>query len=177
MYRYSLVYIMSRRFGFLCFVSFLRTLHSRLCFFFDSLVSCLLSLVSCLLSLDTLGRHLLSNTFLTFFSTSVCNSSGVWVCVCVHFYLITSNRAIRPCHSSHSITTSAQTRQKVFVWCVFRVLCVCVYLIIKLHITAQSGLVILVILCHTRIIYWASQGGINDTYYENLCVCVCVCIY
>ena len=28
--------------------------------------------------------------------------------------------------------------------------CVCVYLFIKLHITAQSGLVILVILCHSR---------------------------
>ena len=35
---------------------------------------------------------------------------------------------------------------------------VCIF--IKLHITAQSGLVILVILCHSR---WSSQGGINDT--------------
>ena len=43
--------------------------------------------------------------------------------------------------------------------------CVCVYLFIKLHITAQSGLVILVILRHSR---WSSQGGINDTCYENL---------
>ena len=44
--------------------------------------------------------------------------------------------------------------------------CVCVCVFIKLHITAQSGLVILVIiLCHSR---WSSQGGINDT-----CVCVC----
>ena len=36
---------------------------------------------------------------------------------------------------------------------------------IKLHITAQSGPVILVILCHS---HWSSQGGINDTCYENL---------
>ena len=40
----------------------------------------------------------------------------------------------------------------------------------KLHITAQSGLVILVILCHSRR---SSQWGINDTCYE----CVCVCVY
>ena len=43
--------------------------------------------------------------------------------------------------------------------------CVCVCVFIKLHITAQSGLVILVILCYSR---WSSQGGINDTCYENL---------
>ena len=30
------------------------------------------------------------------------------------------------------------------------VVCVCVCVFIKLHITAQSGLVILVILCHSR---------------------------
>ena len=40
--------------------------------------------------------------------------------------------------------------------------CVCVF---KLHITAQPGPVVLVILCHS---HWSSQGGINDTYYENL---------
>ena len=49
--------------------------------------------------------------------------------------------------------------------------CVCVF--IKLHITAQSGLVILVILCHS---HRSSQGGINDTCCESLCVCVCVCV-
>ena len=38
-------------------------------------------------------------------------------------------------------------------------MCVCVF--IKLHITAQSGLVILVILCHSRCV----------------CVCVCVCVF
>ena len=48
--------------------------------------------------------------------------------------------------------------------------CVCVCVFIKLHITAQSGLVILVILCHSR---WSSQGGINYT----CCVCVCVCVF
>ena len=34
--------------------------------------------------------------------------------------------------------------------------CVCVCVFIKLHITAQSGPVILVILCHS---HWSSQGG------------------
>ena len=43
--------------------------------------------------------------------------------------------------------------------------CVCVF--IKLHITAQSGPVILVIICH---LHWSSQGGI-------VCVCVCVCCH
>ena len=52
--------------------------------------------------------------------------------------------------------------------------CVCVF--IKVHITTQSGPVILVILCHS---HWSSQGGINDTCYENTrtCVCVCVCVF
>ena len=88
--------------------------------------------------------------------------------------------------------TSDQTRQ--------RGVCVCVCVFIKLHITTQSGPVILVILCHS---HWSSRGGINDTYYENLwsdatkgtrslylynsylsseflvCVCVfmCVCVF
>ena len=35
---------------------------------------------------------------------------------------------------------------------------------IELDIIAQSDLVILVILCHS---HWSSQGGINDTDYEN----------
>ena len=42
--------------------------------------------------------------------------------------------------------------------------CVCVCVFIKLHITAQSGPVILAILCHS---HRSSQGGIN----------VCVCVY
>ena len=46
--------------------------------------------------------------------------------------------------------------------------CVCVCVFINLHITAQSGPVIRVILCHS--------GGINNSCYENLCVCVCVVI-
>ena len=47
-------------------------------------------------------------------------------------------------------------------------MCVCVCVFIKLHITAQSGPVILliVILCHS---HWSSQGGINDILiYESL---------
>ena len=45
--------------------------------------------------------------------------------------------------------------------------CVCMYIcvFIKLHISTQSCPVILVILCHS---HWSSQGGINDTRYENL---------
>ena len=54
----------------------------------------------------------------------------------------------------------------------YHFVCVCVCVFIKLHITAQSGLVILVILCHS---HRSSQGGINDTCYE--CVCVCVCVF
>ena len=53
------------------------------------------------------------------------------------------NRAIRPCHSSHSMPLS-----------LILPVCVCVYIIpgifIKLNITAQSGPVILVILCHSH---------------------------
>ena len=41
----------------------------------------------------------------------------------------------------------------------------CVYIFTKLHITAQSSPVILVIICHS---HRSSQGRINDTYYENL---------
>ena len=41
-----------------------------------------------------------------------------------------------------------------------------VYVFIKMHITAQSGSAILVILCHTRI----------DSP-KDVCVCVCVCVY
>ena len=66
--------------------------------------------------------------------------------------------------------TSDQTRQRDTL---SLLVCVCVF--IKLHITAQSGLVILVILCHLRL---SSQGGINDTCYDVcVCVCVCVCVY
>ena len=43
--------------------------------------------------------------------------------------------------------------------------CVSVCVFIRLHITAQSGPVILVILCHSHC---SSQGGIKDAYYENL---------
>ena len=47
-----------------------------------------------------------------------------------------------------------------FSW-VWRCVCVCVCVFIKLHITAQSGLVILVILCP----------------WQCVCVCVCVCVF
>ena len=59
--------------------------------------------------------------------------------------------------------TSDQTRQ--------RGVCVCVCVFIKLHITAQSGPVVLVIICHS---HWSSQGGINDTCFEVCVLCVCV---
>ena len=47
--------------------------------------------------------------------------------------------------------------------CYVPLVCVCVF--IKLHITAQSGPIILVILCHSHRSF---QGGVNDTYYEDL---------
>ena len=65
--------------------------------------------------------------------------------------------------------TSDQTRVCVCV-------CVCVYVcvFIKLHITAQSGPVILAILCHS---HRSSKGGINDTScYVCVCVCLSVCV-
>ena len=58
--------------------------------------------------------------------------------------------------------------------------CVCVCVFIKLHITTQSGPVILVIIYHSHC---SSQGGINDilvtktsdqTRQRGVCVCVCV---
>ena len=79
---------------------------------------------------------------------------------------------------------------------------VCMYVFIKLHITTQSGPVILVILCRSRMYvcmyvcmyvfiklhittqsgpvilvilchsHRSSRGGINDIYYENLYVCI-----
>ena len=45
-----------------------------------------------------------------------------------------------------------------------RIVCECVCVFIKLHITVRSTPLILVILRHSN---WSSQGGINDTYYEN----------
>ena len=60
--------------------------------------------------------------------------------------------------------TSDQTRQRG-----------CVSVFIKLHITAQPGLVILVILCHS---HRSSQGGsIILIIKKNVCVFVCVCVY
>ena len=57
-------------------------------------------------------------------------------------------------------------RNRFVCVCVCVCVCACVCVFIKLHMTAQSGLVILVILCHSRC---PPKGG--------LCVCVCVCIY
>ena len=48
--------------------------------------------------------------------------------------------------------------------------CVCVYVFLKLQITAPSGPVTLVILCHS---HWSFQGGINEMY---MCVYLCVII-
>ena len=62
--------------------------------------------------------------------------------------------------SSQSVVTIDKKNSSVCV-CVF----VCVSVFIKLHITAQSGPVILVTLCSS---YWSFQVGINDTCYENM---------
>ena len=61
------------------------------------------------------------------------------VCVCARIYEIAHNRAIRRCHPSHSMPLALILPRGA--------VCVCVF--IKLHITAQSGPVILVILCHS----------------------------
>ena len=66
------------------------------------------------------------------------------VCLCVCICSILRNRAIRPCRLSRSMPL-ALILPRVCV-CV----CVCVCVFIKLHITTQSGPVILVILCHSH---------------------------
>ena len=60
-------------------------------------------------------------------------------------------------HSRELYNTTELTHELSDVWIV------CIF--IKLHITAQSGPVIRVILSHS---HWSPQGGINDTCYENL---------
>ena len=73
------------------------------------------------------------------------------------------------CDWSHRMKQA--TRIPVYVYKSFPT-CACV--LFRLHIIAQSGPVILVVLCHS---HWSSQGGINDTCYENLLsVYVCVLI-
>ena len=69
-------------------------------------------------------------------------------------------------------------------------MCVCVCVFIKLHITAQSGPVILVIhatrvdppkggsiILVTKTSDQARQRGHTLSTYLYVCVCVCVCIY
>ena len=54
----------------------------------------------------------------------------------------------------------------------------CVF--IKLHITAQSGLVILVILCHSQLLNQPFLFYIFSSFHPCLprvCVYVCVCVY
>ena len=64
------------------------------------------------------------------------------VCVCVCIYEIAHNPAIRPCHPSHSMP--------LIILVTKTSVCVCVCVFMKLHITAQTGPVILVILCHSH---------------------------
>ena len=45
---------------------------------------------------------------------------------------------------------SSQNNTLFMCMCMCLFVCVCVCVFIKLHMTAQSGLVILVILCHSR---------------------------
>ena len=60
--------------------------------------------------------------------------------------------------------------------------CVCMCVFIKLHITAQSRPVILVILCHSLILPRGDQGYllrkplIRRDRGDSVCVCVCVCV-
>ena len=55
------------------------------------------------------------------------------------------------------------------------VVCVCIYIFIKLYITAQFGSVILVIIHATRID--PPKGGLMILPCVCMCVCVCVCRY
>ena len=52
-------------------------------------------------------------------------------------------------------------------------MCVCVF--IELHITAQSGPVVLVILCHSR--FDPPKGGSMILVCVCVCVCRCVCVF
>ena len=63
----------------------------------------------------------------------------VCVCVCVCIYQIAHNRAIRPCHPSHSMPLALILPRGDNV-------CMCTY------ITAQFGPVILVITCHSHCV-------------------------
>ena len=81
---------------------------------------------------------------------SVCVCQCVCVCVCI--YQIAHNRANQPCRASLFVPIALMcVCLSLFVYflnCVYVCMCVCV--LIKLHITAQSGPVILVILCHSH---------------------------
>ena len=70
-----------------------------------------------------------------------CDKEDTCVFVYMCIYIIAHNRAVRPCHSTHPI---------LLALILPRYVCVCVCVFIKLHITAQSGPVILVILCHSH---------------------------
>ena len=72
------------------------------------------------------------------------------VCVRVCIYYISHNRAIRPCHPSHSmplelILPKGFKGSTVILVCVCVAVCVCVYIhvSIELHITTQSDPVLL----------------------------------
>ena len=67
----------------------------------------------------------------------------------------------------HAPSPLSYQEQLLFV-CVCVRACVCVCAVIKLHLTAQSGPDVPVIICHS---HRSSQGGIYDT-----CVCVFVFI-
>ena len=57
-----------------------------------------------------------------------------------------------PIYGGDRVIEGPKSCQEFLPWYIgtSTVLCVCVCVFIKLHITAQSGLVILVILCHSR---------------------------
>ena len=97
-------------------------------------------------------------------------------CVCVYL-LNCTYRAIRGCHPSHSMRRGDQCYllrkplirrdrgDTLYLYNSYLSARVCVFM--KLHMAAQSGPVILVVLCHSHLL---SQGGINDSYYESTCV-------
>ena len=78
----------------------------------------------------------------SFYATRIDPPEGCVVCVCVCDVLVFLVPSFLYLVSVHTVYS------KCVCTCVCVCVCVCVF--IKLHITAQSGLVILVILCHSH---------------------------
>ena len=105
-------------------------------------------------------------------------TKGTYVCIFIKLHITAQSGLVILvilCHSRWSSQGGINDTCYVCMYvCMYVRTYVCMYVFIKLHITTQSGPVILVILCHS---HWSSRGGINDTYYECMYVCMYVCMY